>query len=128
MEDYSDAPGPLTWVYPFREYHEMVFGASPDVPPVFFGDWFLRNAVNAGFPLNTVVSTDNFLASLKVNPSFYRDTILLTPVPASGGALERTLIERLRRGTKCVSLWAHDSRKPGAPGSTESESCRAAFR
>ena len=98
MKDFSDEPGPLTWLYPFREYHQMVFGSTPDVPPVFFGDWFMRNAVNAGFPLNSVVSTDNFLASLKVNSAFYRDTILLTPVPAAGSLLERAILERLRAG------------------------------
>ena len=81
MEDYSDAPGLVTWIYPFDEYHEMTFGASPRLNEVFFGDWFLRGAVNNGFPLNSVVSTRQFVASYRTNPAFYRDTVLLAYAP-----------------------------------------------
>ena len=55
----------------------------------FFSDWFMRNAVNAGLPLNTVVSTDNFLSSRQAHPEAYEDTILLTPVPAAGSPRRR---------------------------------------
>lgn len=97
MDHYSDAPGPVTWIYPFREFHEMIF-AGRGHSEIFFGDWLMRGAINSGFPLNTVVSTDNFLASLQVRPEMYRDTVLLTPIPAPGEALERALLECLRRG------------------------------
>jgi len=98
MDHFSDEPGLLTWVYPFREFHEKVFGGAARPSEVFFSDWFMRNAVSAGLPLNTVVSTDNFLASLRAGPEVYRDTILLTPVPAAGSPLEAALLERLRLG------------------------------
>ncbi len=29
MDDFSDEPGLVTWVYPFREYHDKVFGPAP---------------------------------------------------------------------------------------------------
>ena len=51
MEDFSDAPGLVTWIYPFDEYYDMTFGAKPALPQVFFGDWFMRGAVNNGFPV-----------------------------------------------------------------------------
>jgi hypothetical protein len=98
MDHFSDGPGLLTWVYPFREFHERVFGDSPRPGEVFFSDWFMRNAVNAGLPLNTVVSTDNFLASFARDPATYRDTILVTPVPDGGSHLEAVLLEHLRSG------------------------------
>jgi hypothetical protein len=98
MDHFSDQPGPLTWVYPFREFHEKVFGRSPRPSAAFFSDWFMRNAVNAGLPVNTVVSTDNFLASRGANPEAYEETILLTPVPAGDGPLEAALLEHLRGG------------------------------
>jgi hypothetical protein len=98
MDHFSDEPGLLTWVYPFREFHEKVFGDSPHPGEVFFSDWFMRNAVNAGLPLNTVVSTDNFLASLGANPEVYENTILLTPVPQAETLLETALLEHVRRG------------------------------
>ena len=71
MEDFSDAPGLVTWVYPFDEYHDMTFGASPRLDQVFFGDWFMRSAVNNGFPLNSVVSTKQFV------PAFRRESEVL---------------------------------------------------
>jgi hypothetical protein len=98
MDHFSDEPGLVTWVYPFREFHEKVFGGSPRPGDIFFSDWFMRNAVNAGLPVNTIVSTDNFLSSLSANPTLYQDTILLTPLPTAGSPLEAMLIERLHSG------------------------------
>jgi len=98
MESYSDEPGPVTWIYPFTEYHRMTFGPGPRLDEVFFGDWFLRGAVNAGFPLNTVVSTENFAASFAARPGLYRDTVLLATIPEPGSAVEDALLEALRRG------------------------------
>ncbi|MGD0772892.1 MAG: hypothetical protein ABSC05_08725 [Candidatus Solibacter sp.] len=98
MDHFSDAAGLLTWVYPFQEFHEKVFGNAPRPAEVFFSDWFIRNAVNAGLPLNTVVSTTNFLASQNTNPSVYRDTVLLTPVPDPGSPLESALLQHLDSG------------------------------
>jgi hypothetical protein len=98
MEDYSDAPGLVTWIYPFDEYHEMTFGSSPRLADVFFGDWFLRDAVNNGFPLNSVVSTRQFAASYAKDPLFYRDTVLLAYAPVANGGLEKLLLGSLRRG------------------------------
>jgi hypothetical protein len=100
MEHFSDRPGLLTWVYPFQEFHESLFGASPRPGGVFFSDWFIRNAVTAGLPLNTVVSADNFLSSRHAHPETYEDTILLTPVPSAGSLREEALLDHLRRGGK----------------------------
>lgn len=58
-----DAAGPVIWLYPFDEYHDMTF-AGEKLEEVFFGDWFMRSAINAGFQVNTVVSTRNFKAAL----------------------------------------------------------------
>jgi hypothetical protein len=98
MEDYSDSPGLVTWIYPFDEYHEMTFGAKPRSADVFFGDWFLRDAVNTGFPLNTVVSTRQFAASCAKDPMFYRDTVLLAYAPVANSDLAKLLLQSLHRG------------------------------
>ncbi|MCU1321102.1 MAG: hypothetical protein JWM43_751 [Acidobacteriaceae bacterium] len=97
MDSYSDAPGLMTWICPFHEYHEMVFGSKPQPELAFFADWFLRGAVNAGLPLNTVVSTGNFLSSLQKNPDYFDDTILVSIVPPGGTAWEQKLMERVQR-------------------------------
>ena len=98
MEDYSDAPGMVTWIYPFDEYHEMTFGDKPRLPEVFFGDWFMRGAVNNGFPLNSVASTRQFVAAYQSNPKFFEHTILLAYVPTLNEAVEKTLGNVIRAG------------------------------
>ncbi len=62
IDTSPDEPGPFIWLYPFDEYHDKTFAGS-GIDEVFFGDWFMRNAVNTGFPLNTVISTANFVAA-----------------------------------------------------------------
>jgi hypothetical protein len=99
MDDYSDAPGLVTWIYPFDEYHEMTFGDRPRLSEVFFGDWFMRGAVNNGFPLNSVVSTRQFIPAYQANPQFFAHTILLAYAPTLTDAVERTLSEALRHGS-----------------------------
>ena len=98
MDDFSDAPGALTWLCPFREYHEMIFGKDPQPATAFFADWYLRGAVNSGLPLNTVVSTDNYLSSIKAKPHFFDETGLVTLLPQAGTPLENALIERTQQG------------------------------
>ena len=100
MDHFSDQPGLLTWVYPFQEFHEKLFGASRRPGGVFFSDWFIRNAVNAGLPVNTVVSADNFLSSCRAHPETYQDTILLTPAPDNGSPREEALLDHFHRGGK----------------------------
>ncbi len=97
MDSYSDAPGLMTWICPFDEYHEMVFGPDPKPELAFFADWFLRGAVNAGLPLNTVVSTGNFATSLQTNPDFFNDTIVVSLIPIAGSQWEKSLMERIHR-------------------------------
>jgi hypothetical protein len=98
MDSYSDAPGVLTWICPFNEYYEMVFGADPQPALAFFADWFLRGAVNATLPLNTVTSTGNFLKSLQQNPRFFDETVLLSIIPQPGSTLEQKLIGHVQQG------------------------------
>ncbi|MFA7344093.1 MAG: hypothetical protein WC003_07295 [Terrimicrobiaceae bacterium] len=93
-----DEPGLVTWIYPFSEYHEKTFGPHPDLEEVFFGDWFMRGAVNHGFPLGSVISSDNFLAAWKSNPKTFKHSILLAPVPAADSELERALLSVLNEG------------------------------
>lgn len=95
VDEAPDAPGPLVWVYPFDEYHEWTFGAAPRLEEVFFGDWFIRAAVNQGTPLNTVVSTRSFLAT---DLARWRERVLVTPAPDAGTPLETALLAHVRAG------------------------------
>ena len=50
------------------------------------GDHFILDAINDGFPLSTVVSTDNFL---KTDASVYNLSVLLSPAPETPAVWER---------------------------------------
>jgi hypothetical protein len=95
-----DAPGLCTWLYPFDEYHDMAYDAAR-IGEVFFGDWFIRTAINNGFPLNTVVSTKNYLSTIASNPKRFAQTILVTPVPSTP-AIAQALLEHLSNGGRIL--------------------------
>lgn len=83
-KDSADAPAPLVWVYPVRE-----FTSSSDADTLYemyWGDQYIRHAINNGFPLNCVVSTDIFL---KTDLSLYEKSILISPVPQSQEIADR---------------------------------------
>jgi len=99
-----DAPGPLVWVYPFDEYHDWTFGEPSRIGHVFFGDWFMRGAVNNGLPLNTVVSTRNLAGAAAAWPGLFRECVLVSPVPDAGTAWSSILLDHVRSGG-CVLLY-----------------------
>ena len=75
-----DAAGPLVWVYPFDEYSEAVRGKVKKPEAVFNEDTFIGEAVQAGFPLNTVISTGNFRKLIAANPQKLNGAILVVPL------------------------------------------------
>jgi hypothetical protein len=97
-----DAAGPLLWVYPFDEYHAMTFGTPSRLEEVFFGDWFMRGAVNYGLPLNTVISTRNAVALLQREPTALAESILVTPVPDAGSDWDTVLSAAVGRGVRVL--------------------------
>jgi hypothetical protein len=100
--DRPDQPGPLLWVYPFDEYHDWTFGPDQRLDEVFFGDWFVRGAVNHGLPLNTVISTRSLSAALPDDPTRYCESILVSPVPQADGDWERSLLAHVEAGGKAM--------------------------
>ena len=97
-----DAPGPLVWVYPFDEYHDWTFGEPSRIGDVFFGDWFMRGAVNCGLPLNTVVSTRNLVTAREAKPGLFRESILVSPVPDEGTPWAAALLDHVRTGGRAL--------------------------
>ncbi len=90
-KDAPDAIAPIVWVYPMREYTTTEDAGL--LKEMNEGDNFVQDAVNVGFPLTGVVSTDNFELH---DPKLYKKSILLSPVPCS----EKTL-EKLERAARC---------------------------
>ena len=81
-----DAPAPLVWVYPLREY--TTASRALLLKEMYDADHFIEGAINEGLPLCCVVSTDNFL---KTEDAVYRDSILLSPVPERHEVLSKLL-------------------------------------
>ena len=100
--DAPDKPGPLVWVYPFDEYHDMTFGPSPRLAEVFFGDWFMRGAVNRGLPLHTVISTTAFAQAWSTNAHVFQDSILVAPTAALAGPARMALEDAVRQGGRLL--------------------------
>ncbi len=83
-KDISDSPAPLVWVYPMREYttshsEELLF-------EMYYGDKYISEAINNGFPLNCVVSSDIFL---KNDLNLYKRSILVSPISQCSEILEK---------------------------------------
>lgn len=87
-KDAPDTPAPIVWVYPMREY--TTSSDTSLLPEMYYGDHFIEGAVNSGFPLCCVVSTDNFL---KNDAAVYKNSILLSPVPENSALTEKLLSE-----------------------------------
>jgi hypothetical protein len=97
-----DRPGPAVWVYPFDEYHELTFSQPARVGEPFAADWFIRSAIDSGFPLNTVVSARNFVGHAKAKPGLYAESVLVTPVPDRGSPLNAALIAHVSSGGRAI--------------------------
>ncbi len=97
VEEAPDNFGPVSWLYPFAEYHRL----PGDSQLAFFGDFFVRSAINSGLPLNTVLSTDTFRKLLAEKNERLFETVLLAPVPWDG-AYERELCQFISSGGKVL--------------------------
>ena len=82
----ADEPAPLVWVYPMREYTTTQDASL--IKEMNCGDHYICDAINDGFPLCCVVSTDNFL---KHNANRYSKSILVSPVPENEAVLKQII-------------------------------------
>ncbi len=96
LEAAPDTPGPLVWVYPFREYHERMAADPSTIGSPHFEDWYLTSAINAGLPLNTVVSTDDLAGAL--GSGSMAESILVAPAGALTTAMAGLLESHASRG------------------------------
>ncbi|MGF1587142.1 MAG: hypothetical protein ACFCUM_17610 [Bacteroidales bacterium] len=100
--DSPTAPGPLVWVYPFDEYHDWAHDYPDRLPEIYYGDWFIRQAINNGLPLNTVISTTSYQSAIKLKPGMFNESILITIAPDEGSPLERALMDFVEDGGHLV--------------------------
>ena len=82
----ADEVAPIVWVYPMHEYTTTKEAST--IREMNLGDNFIMDAINDGFPLCCVVSTDNFLAH---STEVYQKSMLLSPVPETDAVCEKLL-------------------------------------
>ena len=83
-KDAADAPAPLVWIYPMREYTTSADASL--LREMNEGDTFVMNAINDGFPLCCVTSSDIFLMH---EADLYKKSTLVSPVPENPAVLDR---------------------------------------
>ncbi|WP_206105969.1 hypothetical protein [Olivibacter sp. XZL3] len=99
--DSPDAPGPLVWIYPFEEYHHWA-NQQKNLEEIYYGDWFIRQAINNGLPLNTVISSRSFSSVKREKPGLFDQSVLISIVPDPGSDYEKALINHVQQGGKVV--------------------------
>lgn len=97
-----DEPGLITWIYPFDEFHDHTAQDPKRLNEAFFHDWFIRCGINTGLPVNTVVSTKNFVGTYEKSPATYAHTVLLSLIPDAGSKTETALIKHVTNGGKVL--------------------------
>ena len=101
IDDGPDDVPPFVWVYPFDEYHRMMEEPGR-APEVFSGDWFIRAAINDGFPLCGVVSTSAFVELRETRPERFAASVMVTPVPDAGSRAEAAILGAIRDGLRVL--------------------------
>jgi hypothetical protein len=95
-----DQPGLIVWVYPFDEYHDWAYKQPERIEEIYYGDWFIQQAINDGFPMNTVVSSGNFTKLMEEGKNTFDESILVSIVPDAGSEMEKQLMKFVENGGK----------------------------
>jgi len=108
-----DEPGPFLWVYPFDEYHHRLDRAADgDLQCVFFGDWFIRGAINRGAPINTVVSTAAFADLLRTDRSRLAGSVAIIPTAVEDPSFYDLLLSWMEEGGRVLLYGSATSLPP----------------
>jgi len=104
-KDAPDEPSPLVLVYPMREY---TTNSGDLLAEMYYGDFFLRNAINDGLPIATVVATDIFANH---NPEIYKKSILLVPAKINNKKATAKLREFSQAGGRIIVFGSTENTK-----------------
>jgi len=92
-----DVISPVVWVYPFLEYSKAEDAQA--LSEMYFGDWFIRGAINQGIPISSVVTTDNFVGH---DTKLYQSSVLVSPVPCAGSDYEKKILAYIKAGGRVI--------------------------
>jgi len=95
-KDCSDEPAPFVLVYPLREF--TTANSTEILSEMYYGDKYMCNALNSGFPLNCVISSDNLL---KVSEDILKRSVLVTPLQTEPAVIQK-LVKMAEDGLKII--------------------------
>ncbi len=101
MEDFPTAPGIAVWVYPYHEYNDMIEKHPELTPMLNLNDVYINEAVSQGLPLNTVISTTNFM-KLKDPLKVFGNNVLIVPVALPDWKYANRIISYVKKGGKAL--------------------------
>lgn len=97
VKEAPDGIAPVVWIYPFAQYSAA--STDEELNRMYSEDWFIRGAINQGFPLSAVISDENFI---EVKKDIFSESVLVTTVPEAGSALEQSLLEFAECGGRMI--------------------------
>lgn len=97
-----DAPAQVVWVYPFEEYHQWAYHRPERLAEIYYGDWFIRQALNDGFPMSAVVSSTAFSSLMQQGYAGFNESVIVSIVPEAGSALEQQVMHFVKNGGKAM--------------------------
>jgi hypothetical protein len=106
LESAPDEAGPVVWIYPFDEYADDARSDPASVRHPYFEDWYLTAAINAGTPVNTVVSTRSLAAAVSAGSLDGR--VLVVPTRALRGTVLDELETLTARGASVLAYGSAD--------------------
>lgn len=98
----ADQPGPMIWVYPHDEYHDNLHQQADGLAAAFFNDWYMCKSIDAGAPINSVMSSDVFV-KLQADGAL-PDAVYVMPVPERDWPLSAALLASLGGDTNIRCL------------------------
>ncbi len=90
-DERPDAAGPIVWLYPFDQLHDAMFSEPRQPERLFHVDWFMREAINNGLPVNSVISTRAFTELGEKQRAALGGRLLITPTPFDKTSEEQLL-------------------------------------
>jgi len=112
LDTRADQPGPLIWVYPLREYHQLLASDPARLSHVFAHDWFVARVIDAGLPVNTVCDSETF--TLLAQQGRLPEAVYLIPAPVDPDwSYSDAIVSCARNGGK-VLLYGTTAHCPAA--------------
>ena len=97
FEEAPDDTAPFVWVYPTDEC--SCENNTEYITAMYYGDHFIKFALNTGLPLSAVTTADNFI---KHDKTMYSASVIVSPIPLGGSDYEKEITALCKKGQKVI--------------------------